>query len=142
MSAEALTWLLNLIKQVLNNKTNRQHKERLQNKVNNAAQTFLVKNALLQARNHHVPNIIDKGKVRRSTKSKILGKALMSSYEDLERARAEHVTKEATKEAKKVASAAPEADAEPKAKVARMNEAQVAEADVPEPWRAPVARMW
>ncbi len=84
------------------------------------------------------------------------------SYEDLEKTRAERAVKEAAKEAKKgakevtkVATAgkgkrgqkrkSPEevGASEPKAKVARMSEAQV-EVDeiVPEPWRAPVTQMW
>jgi len=92
------------------------------------------------------------------------------SYEDLEEARAKRADKEAAKEAKeaqeakgkgnrgrKHKSAALEADApEPNAKVLRMSEAPaparasvvrisgtpVAEDEiVPEPWRAPVARI-
>jgi hypothetical protein len=51
MSVEALTSLLNMIKQVSDDKTSRRHKERLQQKVTTAAQTFLAKNALLEDRN-------------------------------------------------------------------------------------------
>lgn len=162
VSAEALTSLLNMIEQVSDDETSRQHKERLQQKVTSAAQTFLAKNALLEDRNQFLTNINDEGKVRRSTKSEILGKARVMSYEDLEKARAERAVKEAAKEAKKgakevtkVATAgkgkrgqkrkSPEeaGASEPKAKVARMSKAQV-EVDeiVPEPWRAPVAQMW
>ena len=43
----------------------------------------------------------DEGKVRRSTKSEILGKAKVISYEDLEKARVNRITKEVAKEAKK-----------------------------------------
>lgn len=83
--------------------------------------------------------------------------------------KAEKEAKKAAKEAKEVASATPEVEKatagkkklgrskitqkrkspeeagapEPKAKVARMSEAQVEEDEIaPEPWRAPVARMW
>jgi hypothetical protein len=109
--------------------------------------------------------INNEAKVRRSTKSLVLGKAKVMSYEDLEEARAKCADKEAAKEAKgkgkrgrKRKSAALEADApEPNAKVVRMSEAPaparasvvqmsgtpVAEDEiVPEPWRAPVARMY
>ena len=162
VSAEALTSLLNMIKQVSEDETSRQHKERLQQKVTSAAQTFLAKNALLEDRNQFLTNINNEGKVCRSTKSEILGKARVMSYEDLKKARAERTVKEAAKEAKKgaknvtkVATAgkgkrgqkrkSPEeaGASESKAKVARMSKAQV-EVDeiVSETWRAPVAQMW
>lgn len=88
----------------------------------------------------------NEAKVRRSTKSLVLGKAKVMSYEDLEVARAKRVAKDAaktkgkSKRGPKPKSAAPEADAlQPKAKVARTSEA-------PEQVRAsvqvaPVARM-
>lgn len=101
VSAEALTSLLNLIKQVSDDETSRQHKERLQQKVTSAAQTFLVKNALLEDRNQFLTNINDEGKVRRSTRSEILGKARVMSYEDLEKARAERAVKESAKEVRR-----------------------------------------
>lgn len=156
VSAEALTSLLNIIKQVSDDETCRQHKERLQRKVTNAAQTFLAKNALLEDRNQFLTNINDEGKVRRSTKSGILGKARVMSYEDLEKARAERALKEAAKETKKAAKEAKQGSKEvkkvatackgkggrkrqgpeeagapePKAKVARMSEAQVDEDEI------------
>lgn len=49
--AETMNSLLSMIKQVPNDEASSQHKERLQQKVNNAAQTFLAKNALLDHRN-------------------------------------------------------------------------------------------
>jgi hypothetical protein len=101
VSADALSSLLNIIKQVPDDETYRKHKEKLQQKVNNASQTFLAKNALLQARNLDLTAINDEGKVRRSTKSEILGKAKVMSYEDIGKARAERAAKEAAKEAKK-----------------------------------------
>ena len=95
------------------------------------------------------------------------------SYKGLEKARAERAAQEAAKKAKKdergAEKAAKEAEEvtadkrklgrnkiiqkgkrpeeadvpEPKAKVARMSEAQVEEDKIaPEPWRAPVAPMW
>lgn len=151
-----------MIKQASDDETSRQHKERLQQKVTTAAQIFLAKNALLEDRNQFLTNINDEGKVRRSTKSEILGKARVMSYEDLEKARAERAIKEAakevkkgTKKAKKVATAgngkrgrnrksAEEADAsEPKTKVARMSEIQIEEDEIAsKSWRVSVAQMW
>ena len=158
VSAEALTSLLNMIKQAPDDETSRQHKERLQQKVTTAAQMFLAKNSFLKNRNQFLVNINNEGKVRRLTKSEILGKARVMSYEDLEKARAERTIKEAAKEVKKGAKkvkkivtagngkrdrkrkSPEEADVpEPKAKVARMNEAQVEEDGIaPELWRPSV----
>lgn len=97
VSAEALTSLLKMIKQAPDDETSRQYKERLQQKVTTAAQIFLAKIAPLEDRNRFLTNINDEGKVRRSTKSEILGKARVMSYEDLEKARAERAIKEAAK---------------------------------------------
>ena len=115
VSVEALASLLNIVKQVPCNETSRQHKERLQQKVANAAHTSFARNALLQDRNQFLTTVNNEGKVRRSTKSEILGNARVMSYEDLEKARAERAVREAAKEAKKaakeamkVASATPE----------------------------------
>ncbi len=84
----------------------------------------------------------NEAKVRRSTKSVILGKAKVMSYEDIEEARAKRAAKEVINgkgnRGRKRKSAAleagkPEPELEPE--VARMVEA-------PEPWRAPVAQMY
>jgi hypothetical protein len=95
----------------------------------------------------------------------VLEKAKVISYKDFEEARAKHANKEVAKEAKgkskysrKRKSAILEADTpEPNTKVVRMSKAPaparasvvqmsrtpVAEDEiVPEPWRAPVARMY
>ncbi|KAF2186614.1 hypothetical protein K469DRAFT_726131 [Zopfia rhizophila CBS 207.26] len=116
--------------------------------------------------------INNKAKVRRSTKSVVLGTARVMSYKDLKEARAKRAEKEAAKETRgkakcgrkcrkataqaveaaankvkrgrKRKNATPELEApEPKAKVARMSGKQAAEDEfAPEPWRAAVARMW
>ncbi|KAH8707505.1 hypothetical protein GQ44DRAFT_715852 [Phaeosphaeriaceae sp. PMI808] len=106
---------------------------------------------------------INEAKVRRSTRSVVLGTARVMSYEGLTEARAKRAEKEAAKEMKgkgkrgrKRRVAEPEGEAELKAKVARMNEApaparagtRMSETKAAEdrmaskPWRAPVARMW
>ena len=77
----------------------------------------------------------NEAKVRRSTRSIVLGKAKVMSFEDIEVARAVRAAKEVIKgkRGRKRKSAALEAD-EPEPEVARM-------IDVPVPWRAPVAKM-
>ena len=154
-SADALTSLLNMIEQIP--ETDRPRKEKLRKKVVNAAHISFAKNALLQDRNEFLAKINDEGKVRRSTRSEIIGKAKVMSYEDLQEARVERVTKKAAKEAKKAAKeakrvataalAVEEANGDKKrgrkrknatsggdapeltAKVARMSEIQVAEGE-------------
>jgi len=73
VSAEALTSLLNMIKQVPDDETNRRHKERLQQKHTSATQLFFAERALLQEHNRFLAEINNEAKVRRSTKSEILG---------------------------------------------------------------------
>ena len=102
VSAEALTSLLNMIKQVSDDETSREHKERLQQKVATAAEIYLAKNALLEDRNQFLTRINDEGKVCRSTKSETLGKARVMSFEDLEKARAEGVVKRPRKRLKRL----------------------------------------
>jgi hypothetical protein len=103
-----------------NDDASSQHKGRLQQKVANAAQTYLAKIALLDDQNTFLAKINDEGKARRSADSKILGTARVVGYEDLEKARAERAVKDAkkaevqarkaAKEAGKVASAISEAE--------------------------------
>ena len=86
--------------------------------------------------------INNEAKVRRSTRLVVLGKAKVMSYEDLEEARAKRAAKEKTslgegKRGRKRKSAEPELGV-PELEtdgVTRMSE-------IPEPWRAPVARMY
>ncbi|KAK3044655.1 hypothetical protein LTS18_000701, partial [Coniosporium uncinatum] len=94
-----------------NDCTNRQHKEKLQQKHTNATQLSFAERALLQEHNRFLAQMNNEAKVRRSTKSDVLGTAKMMSYEDLERAKAERAAKEAAKEAKKAAKEAEEATA-------------------------------
>jgi hypothetical protein len=83
-----------------------------------------------------------KAKVRRSTRSVVLGKAKVMSYEDLEEARAKRAAKEKTtlgkvkgKRGRKGKSLAPEAGTpQPGTNGTRMDVVQ-------ETWRAPVAQL-
>lgn len=157
--------------------TSRQRLERRIQKLTNATQQSFSERALLHEQNQFLAEINNEAKVRRSTKSLVIGKARVISYEDLEKARAERVAKDLAKvaarvakeqkNAKKSATATPatdEAEAEkprrgrkrkgraegdmpePKAKMVRTGGTEALEgeqeAGTPEPWRAPVARMW
>ena len=101
VSAEALTSLLDMIKQVPDDETNREHKERLQQRHTNATQLSFAEHALLQEHNRFLAQINNEAKPRRSIKPDVLGTAKVMSYEDLEKAKAERVAKEAAKVAKK-----------------------------------------
>ena len=118
VSAEALTSLLNMIKQVPYDETNRQHKERLQQKLTNATQLSFAERALLQEHNRFLARINNEAKVRRSTKSDVLGTAKVMSYEELEKAKAERAAKGTVKEAKKAKREAKKAEKEAKGKKA------------------------
>jgi hypothetical protein len=164
VTVEALTSLHSLIVQDAHalDETSKSALKRHLQKFADAAQTSFAERALLQDRARFLTKINNEARVRRSTRSVVLGKGKVMSYEDLEKARADRAAKDAAKvkgkgkrgrkpksapkaeEAttgkatlgQKRKSATPEADApDPKAKLARMSEAS-------EPARAPVARMW
>src|SRR5579871_4386166 len=92
----------------------------------NAAQMSFAELALLKDQIQFLCRMNNEAKVRRSTKSVVLGKAKVMSYEDIEEARAKHAAKEEAtagqgKRRRKRKSPAPEAGApELRAKVARM----------------------
>jgi hypothetical protein len=172
--------LYNLIKQdtYTLNKTNIPRLQRRVQKLANAGQRSIAYCALLDEQNQFLTKINNEAKVRRSTKSVVLGKgkAKVMSYKDIEEARATRAAKDATKARGKrgrkrknaaLATDEPEAEAEPevartvkeviiitgKRKRGRKRKSAVQEADepepeqevaqnAPEPWRAPVARMY
>ena len=105
VSAEAMTSLLNMIKQISSDETSRRYEERLQQKIATTTQTFLAKNGFLENPNRTINKINNQDKVRRSTKSKMLGNARLMSFEDLEKVCAERIVKETVKEAKNYATA-------------------------------------
>ena len=172
-SAEGLASLQNLIKQDAHtlNKASIQCLERHVQKLANAAQISFAERDLLHDRNQMLIRMNNEAKVRRSTRSVVLGKAKVMSFEDIEVARAARAAKEVIKgkgkRGRKRKSAALEAEEpETEAKVVhaakevikgrgkrgrkRKIAAQEAEEpepevarmiDAPVPWRAPVARM-
>jgi hypothetical protein len=132
ITPKALILLHNLIKQdaYAEDEKSKQRLQRHIQKFANAAQTCFAERALQREQIHFLRKVNNEAKVRRSTKSLVLGKAKVMSYEDLEEARAKRAAKDAAKakgkgkRGPKPKSPAPEADAlEPKAKVARTSEA-------------------
>ncbi|CBX94593.1 hypothetical protein IAQ61_009570 [Plenodomus lingam] len=155
VSGETLMSLLDRIEQVPNDEASSQHKARLQQKVANAAQTYLAKIALLYNRNQFLAKINDEGKARRAADQKVIGTARVVTYEDLEDERAKRAVmdakaaeKMATKAAKNIANATRDAEgatigkttrgrkrkntasaAAPRAKTAQISDTLVAEGE-------------
>lgn len=105
------------------------------------------KEALLQEQTQFLSKINNEAKVRRSTRSVVLGKVKVMSYEDLEEAQAKCAAKEKAnvtaskgKRSRKRKNLASEA--EPEAKVAWMSDVLEPATAPVAPWRAPVARMY
>jgi hypothetical protein len=180
VSAEALGSLQDLIlKQDAHalDETSKQSLKRHLQRFAKATRASFAKLVLQEDQIQFLTTINNEAKVRRSTKSLVLGTAKVMSYEDLEEARAKRAAKDAmkgkVKRGRKRKSAALEADepeAEPeepevahaaekviteKRKRARKRKSAVQEGeetepeqevahtiDAPEPWRAPVARMY
>ena len=155
VSAEGLASLHNLIKQDAHtlNKTSIQRLERHVQKLANAAQISFAERAVLHDQNQMLTRMNNEAKVRRSTRSVVLGKAKVMSFEDIEVARATRAAKEVTKgkgkRGRKRKSAAleadePETEAEPevaravkeaingKGKRGRKRKSAALEADEPE----------
>jgi hypothetical protein len=173
---EGLVSLQNLIKQdaYTLNGASIQRLERHVQKLAHAAQASFAERAFLDAkcalldnRNQMLTRMNNEAKVRRSTRSVVLGKAKVMSFEDIEVARAARAAKDAIKDKgkrnRKRKSAALEADPEvahPVEEVIngrgkrgrkRKSAAQMPEPEpepeaartieAPKPWRAPVAQM-
>ena len=129
VTAEALMSLHSLIEQDTH-ALNERSKQRLQ-KFTNAAQISFAECALLRDENRVLFKQNNEAKVCRSTKSTVVGKAKVMSYEDIEEERANRAAKEAAaaskKRGRKRKSAAP---AGVKAKKARGSEVEVAEDEI------------
>jgi hypothetical protein len=116
VSAEGLASLQNLIKQdaYTLNEASIQRLERHVQKLDNAAQISFANGALLNNRIQMLTRMNNEAKVRRSTRSIVLGKAKVMSFEDIEVARVARAVKEVIKgkgkRGRKRKSAALEAD--------------------------------
>jgi hypothetical protein len=101
VTADALMSLHNLIKQDTNTltETSIPRLERHVQKLANAGQRSIAYCALLDERNSFLTSINNEAKVRRSTKSVVLGKGKgkVMSYEDIVEARAKRAAKDAMK---------------------------------------------
>ncbi len=100
-SARAVTMLHNLMKSDAR-MLDESHKQRLQKhvqKLANATQLSFAERAVLSEHNRFLATLNSEAKVRRATKSQMIGTARVMSSADLERARAERAAKEAGKEA-------------------------------------------
>ncbi|KAF5852433.1 hypothetical protein GGP41_007835 [Bipolaris sorokiniana] len=145
VNTEGLVSLHDLIKQDTStlDEPSKQRLQRRVQKLASAAQISFAKQGLLQDHNRLLAKINGEAKVRRATRSVVLGKAKVMSYEDLEEARAKRAAKEKVvaergkaKRGRKREVAQPDSyELEPTIQVARMSE-------VVGPWRAPVARMY
>jgi hypothetical protein len=91
VTAEALTSLHNVIKQDTN--VPDETRGRIQ-KLAKAAQISFAERALLKDRNRFLFKINNEAKARRSTRSIVLGKAKVMSFEDLEEAKARRAAKD------------------------------------------------
>jgi hypothetical protein len=156
VSTEGLVSLQNLIIEQDAHALDKESKQSLQRhvlKFSKAAQLSFAKGALQQNHIQLLLKVNDEAKVRRSTKSLVLGTAKVMGYEELQNARAKRAEVEAAKADKatkakgkrgrKRTSASLEAEAtEPKRKVARArDELAPTLAPVLSP-RVPVARMY
>ena len=132
VTAETLTLLRSQLEQDAH-ALDESSKQRLQ-KLANAAQVSFAERALLRDENQLLFKQNDEAKRRRSTKSTVLGKAKVMSYEDIEEARGKCAAKEAAKEAaasgKRGRQHKGPAPAEATAKRARRSEVEVAEDQV------------
>ncbi|KAF5018491.1 hypothetical protein F66182_9526 [Fusarium sp. NRRL 66182] len=103
VSAGAVTALQKLIQEDagLLDDTKKQRLQKHLQKLSNAAQISFAERALLHAYNQFLVNVNNEAKVRRSTKSEVLGTARVMSYEDLVQARVDRARKERAKEARR-----------------------------------------
>jgi hypothetical protein len=128
ITAEALTALHSLIEQDTHALDERS-KQRLR-KFANAAQISFAERALLADENQLLFKQNNEAKVRRSTKSTIVGKAKVMSYEDIKEARAKRAAKEAAAASNKQGRKRKSAPAGSKAKKARKSEVEVVEDEI------------
>jgi hypothetical protein len=152
VTTEALTSLHDLIikdTHVLE-KTSKDRLQRRVQKLASAAKVSFAEQALLKDRNHFLLQINREAKTRQSTKSVVLGKAKVMSFEDLEEARAKRAAKEQALASKPKRGRKRKSDAlegltvlpstKPTA-MRRIYASELTHAPV-SAWRAPVARMY
>jgi hypothetical protein len=164
VTVEALTSLHDLIKKdacaASFDEAGKQRLQRRVQKLASAAKISLAKQGLLQEHNQLLYRINNEAKVRRSTRSLVIGKAKVMSYEVLDTARATRAAKDKAAAEKgkgkrsrkrKVPAREAEGDTEGGAHALDVGLSMCASKDErtkqnrveePEPWRAPVALMY
>jgi hypothetical protein len=168
VTVEALTSLHDLIKQdtcaALSDEASRRRLQMRVQKLASAAKISFAKEGLLQNHNRLLYRINNEAKVRRSTRSLVIGKAKVMSYEDLDIARAARTAKDKAaaekgkgKRGRKRKVPAREAEGDIRdeveggahalevgSSVCALKDKRAKQTSVqePEPWRAPVALMY
>jgi G3E family GTPase len=153
VSSEALASLLTLVKQDPHDEISTKRHRKLVQKLANAAEVSFAQQALDQDQIKLLSKMNDEARTRRKTKSEILGKgkARVMSYEDTVSAREKRAEREVNKPAQgkrkrgRLKRIAVETVVEEEAEEALSLQASVthvAEKSAPQPYRAPVARMW
>lgn len=96
VTSDALMSLHSLITQYTYalDETSKQSLQRRIQKLANAAHISFAERALLQDQNRFLFKMNNEAKIRRSTKSVVVGRAKVMSYEDIEEARAKRAVKE------------------------------------------------
>jgi hypothetical protein len=138
MTTEGLSSLHNLIKQ---DTCASERLQRCVQKLASAAQISFAKQHLLQDHNRLLAKINNEAKVRRSTKSVVLGKAKVMSFEDLEEARVKRAVKDKAT-ADKGKGKRGRKRKNPVLEVGVLEPEPEVIGEAAEPWRAPVARMY
>ena len=144
VSTEGLTALHSLIKEdahTLNTRTIQRLQKHIQ-KLANTAYISFAERALLYDYNQFLTRMNDEAKKRRLSKSMILGRAKVISYEDIEETRARRAAKENTKSKRKGSQTYQFVAAEENNFESDMAAEVVQRIKVPQLGRAPVARVY
>ena len=146
VTTETLISLHDLIKREVCalNEPDKQHTQRHIQKLASAAQVSFAKQILLQDQNLFLSMMNKEAKIRRSTRSVVLGKAKVMSYEDLEEARAKRTAKEkaTADKGREISRRKRKSSAPANGSFVLTNNEVLEPMEAPMPWRAPVARMY
>jgi hypothetical protein len=152
VTAEGLISLHNIIKQDahVQDAKGKQRLQKLVKKLASAAQISFAERALLQDQNRFLFKVNNDTKIRRSTRSVVLGRAKVMSFGELEEARSKRATKDkATADTKKRGRKrrGPAMEVDVATLVPETIEMRAGDVLEPtqrpaSPWRAPVARMY
>ncbi|KAJ5052501.1 hypothetical protein PSV09DRAFT_2353486 [Bipolaris maydis] len=142
VTVEGLTWLTELIKQdtcaAASDEASRQRLQRRVQKLASAAKISFARQSLLQDHNRLLYAINNEAKVRRSTRSLVIGKAKVMKWEDLDKARAARAARDKAaaekgkgKRGRKRKVSAREADSNTEGEIENEADAQEAGSSVP-----------